>query len=145
MIAQVVDVPPESISGEAFNCASNRRVSYLKLLADVGACLGMDREAAKAQAAFYRPETIDLPSGAQGFPFRPQHFGVGVSKAMTTLKWKPARRLDRAALEEYLAEYRRLGRDQLPLDLRFNEAALASRQPKQATPGAVLEKTLAAA
>lgn len=126
MLARTVEVPAVEVVGEAFNCASDRRVSYLKILADVGACLGMDREAAKARAVFYPPGSVEIPKGAPRFPFRDSHFGVGVAKAKEKLHWRPSRRLDQQRLAEYLAEYRRLGRDQRPLDLRFDEAVFSS-------------------
>jgi len=124
MLASVVGAE-DSAKFQVFNCATDVRLSHNEIVQAAAKALGKNVEAVMKTVVYYDPAKLkgmDLPKKGK-FPFRETHFGVGVDKAKVVLGWSPKHTLE-GDLPSYVAEYKRLGRDQGALARDWDEAVL---------------------
>mmetsp|Transcript_45502 Transcript_45502/g.66434 ORF Transcript_45502/g.66434 Transcript_45502/m.66434 type:complete len:356 (-) Transcript_45502:50-1117(-) len=92
---------------QVFNCGTDAYLTYNEIARQIGKALGKE-----ARLVHYDPaQCPDLK-----FPFRPQHFFVGVGKAMRELGWAPKHNLIDDLSAFYLADYKALGKDAQAMD-----------------------------
>mmetsp|Transcript_9086 Transcript_9086/g.21793 ORF Transcript_9086/g.21793 Transcript_9086/m.21793 type:complete len:405 (+) Transcript_9086:26-1240(+) len=126
MMASVVG-KEAAASGEIFNCAGDELISHRRVVEVVATALGKDPRDVLDNVVFYDPaklKGLDLPKEGK-FPFRETNFGVDVQKAKKVLGWTPTHTFE-GDIAEYIAEYRRLGKDLGPIKRAWDEAVMMS-------------------
>jgi len=124
MLASVVGAE-DSAKYQVFNCATDVRLSHNEVVRAVATAVGKDPEAVMKTVVYYDPAAlkgVELPKKGK-FPFRETHFGVGVDKAKVVLGWAPKHTFE-GDLPAYVAEYKRLGKDQGDVVREWDEAVL---------------------
>eukprot|EP00444_Apocalathium_aciculiferum_P008529 CAMPEP_0183402152 /NCGR_PEP_ID=MMETSP0370-20130417/13711_1 /TAXON_ID=268820 /ORGANISM="Peridinium aciculiferum, Strain PAER-2" /LENGTH=412 /DNA_ID=CAMNT_0025583691 /DNA_START=60 /DNA_END=1298 /DNA_ORIENTATION=+ len=126
MLASVVGKEAEA-KGQVFNCASDVLVSHIEVVDLCAKAAGKDAAEVRKTVVYYDPAALkgkELPKGGK-FPFRETSFGVSADKAKSVLGWTPTHKLEEDMVL-YVADYKRLGKDQGDIERSWDEAVLAT-------------------